>query len=372
MEGAKLDKLSFASLVPDKVYDILGKRKFTLIASILLVALGIGMMGLKRSKAFGIDFNGGDLVTANITGKEINQTMVEESLAGLIVPLEDETGVEIGTKPLGEIVIQEQSSPAGNQKFIQIRGEFGTGFHIEEELKKDLGADLSTNTDVVGPTIGKELATSSGAALLIGLLAILLYVTLRFEFSFALGALVALAHDIIITFGIVVLSGREISLILVGAFLTIAGYSINDTIVVFDRIRERLRSKTGDVTDIMNEAISSTLSRTLITSVTTLIMVVTLYLFGGPSLKDFAFTLIVGVLIGTYSSLFVAAPIVLWWTKLRKEKPPPGSARCRRSRRRSRPGRRRDRMKAYCNTMMCDIGMERSSDAACVSAVDCS
>ena len=156
------------------------------------------------------------------------------------------------------------------------------------------------------------------------MVAILLYVTVRFEFAFALGAIVALLHDLIIALGIVTLFGREISLITVGAFLTIAGYSINDTIVVFDRVREGLKTKRGDVGDVMNYCLNATLARTLLTSITTMITVITLLLFGGPALNNFAFTIMIGVLIGTYSSIFIASPIVLWWvrrtkTNLRRE-----------------------------------------------------
>jgi SecD/SecF fusion protein len=162
------------------------------------------------------------------------------------------------------------------------------------------------------------MLNSSIMALAIGLLLIFGYVAVRFEISFAIGAIVALAHDIIITVGIVVLCGYEVSLILIGAILTIAGYSINDTIVVFDRIREGLKSKRGNVIDVMNLCLNETIGRTLLTSITTLIVVVSLFFFGGPALNSFAFTIIIGVLIGTYSSIFIAAPIVLWWARTRK------------------------------------------------------
>jgi len=165
---------------------------------------------------------------------------------------------------------------------------------------------------------------SSGIALLVGLGAIMLYVTFRFEFAFALGAIAALFHDLIIVGGITTLLGQEMTLITVGAFLTIAGYSINDTIVVFDRVREGLALKRGDVKDIMNYCLNKTLSRTLLTSLTTLLTVTVLFLFGGPGLRNFSLTLIIGVLVGTYSSIFIASPIVLWWsrktgTNLRRE-----------------------------------------------------
>ena len=138
---------------------------------------------------------------------------------------------------------------------------------------------------------------------------------MRFEFSFALGGVVASLHDVAISIGLVVLLGGELSLIHVGAILTIAGYSINDTIVVFDRIRESLLIRHGSIKDIMNEAINATLSRTLLTSATTIITVAILSFFGGSSLRDFSVMILIGLVVGTYSSIFVASPIVLWWSQ---------------------------------------------------------
>ncbi len=170
----------------------------------------------------------------------------------------------------------------------------------------------------VGALVGGELARSSLIALGLGILGILVYVTLRFEFSFAVGAIVALLHDVLITVGMFALLGRELTLTMVGAVLTIAGYSINDTIVVYDRIREGLASgRKGSIEQIMNESVNQTLSRTILTSTTTLIPICCLFFFGGAVLKDFALAIIIGVVVGTYSSVFIAAPIVLWWTKVR-------------------------------------------------------
>ena len=166
--------------------------------------------------------------------------------------------------------------------------------------------------------VAGEMLTTSVIALLAGVVAIFLYITFRFEFSFAMGAIIALVHDLVIVIGITVLCGKELNLILVGAFLTIAGYSINDTIVVFDRIREGLKTQRGAQDAVMNNAINSTLTRTILTSVTTLLTVFALYLFGGPSLRDFSFAIIIGVLVGTYSSIFVASPVVAFWAKWRK------------------------------------------------------
>ena len=216
-----------------------------------------------------------------------------------------------------DVSIQSETDLATGKELISLRSPKNTSDLIITELVKSLPkADFTVlQQDRVGSLVGEELARNSLIALGIGIIGILIFVTIRFEFSFALGAIFALLHDVIITLGAFSLAGHELSLIMVGAILTVAGYSINDTIVVFDRIRESLRSATSGrrpVQQIMNAAINETLSRTLITSGTTLLTLTTLYLFGGPVLKDFSFAIIVGIIAGTYSSIFVASPIVLW------------------------------------------------------------
>jgi SecD/SecF fusion protein len=175
--------------------------------------------------------------------------------------------------------------------------------------------DIALDNETISASLGGEFLKNSFYALGLGLLAVLFYISLRFEFSFAVGAFAALFHDILICIGVVIICGTELSLIHVGAFLTIAGYSINDTIVVFDRMRESLRSKRGDVAQVMNLAINATLSRTILTSVTTFVAVLVLWIFGGSALKDFSFAIMIGVVIGTYSSIFIAAPVVYIWSK---------------------------------------------------------
>jgi SecD/SecF fusion protein len=147
------------------------------------------------------------------------------------------------------------------------------------------------------------------------MLGIYISLVIFYEMSFAMGALIALYHDCVITIGVAVLLGQQLSVIHIGALLTVAGYSINDTIVVFDRIREIIKARTGDIRDIMNEAISMTLSRTLLTGVTTLGPMAALYFFGGQAMKDLSLPIIVGVLVGTYSSIYIASPIVLWYAR---------------------------------------------------------
>jgi len=311
--GGRITTFKFLSILRDKLYNVLSHRRAAMYVSIALLSLAIIVVAVKRDKAFGIDFLGGDEITYSLGDTEVDPDEVRDAITGLQVEITNNN--ETTMEDVGEFSVQPQTSLSG-ERYLVVRSQSDRAPAIVEEVKKDLpNKAMSAQIEAVGPSIGAEMARSSVLALVLGLAGIMLYVTLRFEFAFAIGALVALVHDIIITFGMVALTGREVSLMLVGAFLTIAGYSINDTIVVFDRIRELLKTQKGDVEKIMNQAISSTLNRTLLTSMTTLVMVVTLYIFGGPVLKDFAFTIIIGVLIGTYSSIFVASPIVLWWTK---------------------------------------------------------
>ena len=203
-------------------------------------------------------------------------------------------------------------------EFLVIRERENSAEKIAPELiAKFPEAKFETSgVDKVGGLVGKELGRSSIVALALGMVGILIYVTLRFELSFAIGALVALLHDVIITIGVFSLLGRELSLVIVGAILTIAGYSVNDTIVVFDRIREGIKNgRAGSITQIMNASINETLSRTILTGGITFITTIILYFFGGPVLGDFALTMLIGILVGTYSSIFIAAPVVLWWSK---------------------------------------------------------
>ena len=177
-----------------------------------------------------------------------------------------------------------------------------------------------TTLESVGSQVGHEMLWRSilgpGSRALVG---IFIYLALRFEsMAFSLGAIAAVIHDIIVAAGLLVVFGHEITLIVVGAILTIAGYSVNDTIVIFDRIRDSLKTIRGDVKDVMNLSLNATLSRTIITTGLTLQVVIVLFLFGGPSLKDFSLTLIIGMISGTYSTVFIACPIVLWWARFRK------------------------------------------------------
>jgi len=214
-----------------------------------------------------------------------------------------------------------QQSKQGDKNYITIRSPLNTSDKIEKQVIQSLpnAAFKVERSERVGALVGGELAKNSLIALGIGIFGILIFVTFRFELSFAVGAIVALLHDVLMTVGVFSLLGRELTLTMVGAVLTIAGYSINDTIVVYDRIREGLASgRRGSIEQIMNESINQTLSRTLLTSTVTLIPILCLFFFGGAVLRDFSLAIIVGVVVGTYSSIFIASPIVLWWSRARR------------------------------------------------------
>ncbi len=301
--------LKFMQILGRKSIDFLGASKVSRLLSAALIVTAISVMAVKGSGALGIEFAGGDQIRF-----QASETATTETVTKAIEAL------DLSSKPS----VQAMTPVGGEGETFSVRVEEGKGGEAADAVrdaglvKREAGAEGEVGLSKISSVVAGEMAKNSLIALCVGLIVIFAYVTMRFEYSFAVGAIIALVHDLLIAVGIVVLSGRELNLILVGAFLAIAGYSINDTIVIFDRIRETLRSKRGDVKDIMNLAIGTTLSRTILTSLTTLITVGCLFIFGGPALSDFSFAIIVGVLIGTYSSIFVASPIVFWWAKRSK------------------------------------------------------
>jgi len=300
LENFGLKKLRMLNWIPAHKIDFLGKRQMALALSLVLILGSIGFFGWRGQKNFGVDFTGGDLLVLG-TSKQVAMADVRRALEG---------------GSFGDVTLQ--SSKEDGRELISVQSKVNTADAVTEKLREafpDAGWSVQ-QTDTVGPRVGRELAGRSLFALALGLLGILVYVTVRFEFSFALGAIVALLHDVIITVGVFSMLGREISLVMVGAVLTIAGYSINDTIVVFDRVREGLMSgRRGSVATIMNDCINETLGRTMLTGGTTLLATAALFFLGGPVLSDFALAILIGILVGTYSSIFVASPIVLWWSK---------------------------------------------------------
>ncbi len=296
-----LKEFKMLNILSNPKFDFMGKRKIAVAISLIVLIACSAIFAFRGEKNFGVDFRGGDLLLMSME-KPITDAQARNALGR------------------DDLVVQSETS--GTAKYLQIRGPFDSSPAVAQKLIEsfpDAGLKISQK-DTVGSLVGKQLAQQSLIALGLGMLGILIYVTSRFELSFAIGALVAVLHDVVITIGMFALFGRELSLVMVGAVLTIAGYSINDTIVVYDRIREGLRSgRKGSVQEIMNISINETLNRTFLTGGTTLMSMIGLYLLGGDALNDFAFAILIGILVGTYSSVFIASPVVLWWSKWKGE-----------------------------------------------------
>ncbi len=302
VDTERVKKVSMLHLISSQHINFLGKGFLACMCSLALIIAGATSFYARGEKNFGVDFRGGDLLTLS-SPKGIDIGQVREALTPL---------------HFGDASIQE--SAQGGKYYITIRTPLRTSDAVESQVMKTMpDAQFKIEgAERVGALVGGELARNSLIALGLGILGILIFVTFRFELSFAVGAIVALLHDVIITVGVFSLLHRELTLTMVGAVLTIAGYSINDTIVVYDRIREGLASgKRGSIEQIMNDSINQTLSRTILTSTVTLIPILCLFFLGGSVLRDFALAIIIGVVVGTYSSIFIASPIVLWWTRAR-------------------------------------------------------
>jgi preprotein translocase subunit SecF len=248
---------------------------------------------------YGIDFKGGTLLEIKISNKNISISEIRSSLINL---------------NLGDVNVKEFGEKGSY--LIKIEEKIDTNKNLIPELKKTLNSKLNEEINYrrvenVGPKISSELLKSGIISIVLALFAMLFYIWVRFEWQFSVGSIVALFHDVIITIGIFSLLSIEINLSIVAAVLTIVGYSMNDTVVIYDRIRENLSKYNRlNITEISNLSINETLSRTLITSVTTLLALFSIFILGGEILKGFSFAMILGVIIGTYSSMFVASPIL--------------------------------------------------------------
>lgn len=283
----------------DKVYNFLGKGKIFFIASFVLFFISIALIATKGF-SFGIDFTGGTVVQIKYT-QDAPIAKIRESLKKSEL-FEHATVSEFGSSQ--EIVIKTPASTVG------LSNDIGD---TTKEILKDTGEFEIRRVDMVGPKVGDELRVKGLTAFLLTLLAIMATVTFRYEWRFALAAIIAIVHDIIITFGFVSYFEVDFNIESVAALLMILGYSIHDTIIVYDRVRENIEeSKETDFVHVINEAVSRTQSRTTLTSLTVFFVVLTLYVFGGDIMLGFSFPMLVGVIIGTYSSIFVAAQLVVW------------------------------------------------------------
>lgn len=279
----------------------LAKPAFILSWTIILVGLGYGAF-VRGHKVFGIEFAGGD-----------NLTM---SFAQKIDP--DKLRHAVTSAGFSDPSIQYQKDISTGTETLRVTSTFGTGDKVESALEKQFPEAKFKRValDKIGPVIGKEIQAAAVGASLLSIFGILVYVAFRYEFSFAIGAVVAILHDVLMTIGCYFLAGRELNATMVAAVLTIIGFSINDTVVIFDRIREDLKlGVRGSFKELINQALNQTLSRTIITSGTVFLATMSLYIFGGGAINDFAFTFLVGIITGTYSSIYIASALVLWWHK---------------------------------------------------------
>jgi len=288
---------------PDIDIDFVGKRKLALIFSVVLILIGLASLAVKGGPNYGIDFAGGTLVQVQFA-QSTDAAAIKKALAEL---------------DLGDPVVQ---SFGDNQNEFLIRVEQASGklkglsVQIQKALEQtyEKGDVDIRRVEMVGPQVGKDLRNKGLKALFYAMLGLLAYISWRFEFRFAVGAIIALVHDVMITLGVFSLFGREIDLPIIAAFLAIIGYSLNDTIIVYDRIRENSgKYHKESFSFIVNRSINETLSRTLLTSGTTLLVVLALFVLGGGVIHNFAFAMLIGVLVGTYSSIFVASPVLIFW-----------------------------------------------------------
>jgi len=289
----------------------MGNTKVAVFVSAVLILAGIGSMITKGGPKLSIDFKGGTLVAVNyIEAMDIN--VVRSSLSSVVIDGQSFDFSQAEIKHFGDesnVAVRLPSMENEPEKFSRnFVNKMADAF---PESVPENRTEFILSIEKVGPKIGAELSGDAVMAIFSALALILLYISVRFEWKYAVGAIAALTHDVLVTLGIFSLLDYEVSLAVIAAFLTIVGYSLNDTIVIFDRVRENIKTmKNVALDEIINKSINQSLSRTIVTSLTTFFVVLVLFLAGGEVIHTFAFAMIVGVLVGTYSSIFIASPIV--------------------------------------------------------------
>ena len=269
------------------------------ILSLVLIIISVIFLIFKGLN-YGVDFKGGTLIELRVHDKNISISNIRDSFNSLNL-----NGINV--KKFGnqtDYIVKFQNTDVKNPDFVN---------EIKNNLKNSSGYDFSfRRVENVGPKVSSELLKSGIIAIALSLFAMLFYIWIRFEWQFSIGAIVALFHDVIVTLGIFSIFSLEINLSIVAAVLTIVGYSMNDTVVIYDRVRDNLKKYSNiQIFELTNISINETLSRTIITSITTLLALVSIYVFGGEILKGFSFAMILGVLFGTYSSIYIACPLLV-------------------------------------------------------------
>jgi len=304
----------FQFIKPGTKVDFMGARRVAISVSLALILLGLGAMAYNKMSTgrlfnYGVDFAGGTVVQLRFEKKaDLDRLRNALKKAGL-----------------KDVVIQDFGSPM--EVLIRMEKSSGSLKGLQDQVTEAVEKYYPDNpfevrrVEMVGPKVGRELKEKGIEAIIYALIGILLYISWRFEFRFALGAVVALFHDVTITAGVFALLRKQVDLQILAALLTIVGYSLNDTIVVYDRIRENMAMKRGEgFVPLVNRSINETLSRTILTSLTTFLAVAALWVLGSEVIKGFAFAMMIGIIVGTYSSIFIASPLVVWWEELRRER----------------------------------------------------
>lgn len=299
-------------IVKDTNIDFMSKTFIASCISALLILVGAVSLITNGGPKLSIDFKGGTLVAVNFT-EPVDINKIRSSLSSVSIDGQNFDFSKEEIKHFGDesnIAIRIASIENEPPRFANRVSESLAS--IYPDLLPSEKSDFILSIDKVGPKVGAELSSDAVLAILYALGFILIYISIRFEFKYAIGAIAALTHDVLITLGVFSILGYEISLAVIAAFLTIVGYSLNDTIVIFDRVRENVKSLKGSsMESVINQSINDSLSRTIVTSLTTFLVVLILFLVGGEVIHTFSFAMIVGVVIGTYSSIFVASPIVI-------------------------------------------------------------
>jgi len=285
----------------------MGKRRKAIFMSIALIVISIGSLIYHKGPNWGVEFTGGTEIHIKLA-KDLSIKDIKNTLDATGYP--PEVVQQLGLYGDREYLIRFSPDLI---KFDQIQD-------FQSELEKIMATNESfkggsiQRVDYIGPRIGKELIRKAIVSILLGCVGILIYVMIRFELGFAMGAVIALIHDTVITLGAISLMDKEFTLALVAGLLTVIGYSVNDTIIIYDRIRENMK-KSGKlgIKEVVNEGVNQTLTRTILTSFTVFLVLIPLFIFGGSVIHDFAFTLIVGAIVGTYSSIFIASAFVVYW-----------------------------------------------------------
>lgn len=310
-----LNNMKFLNIFKNvKRIDFMGKRKIATTLSLILVIAAVAGGFVQQEKCLGIDFTGGTSITYEIPQDiqdKVDYKQVEASVT------------ELGRNLSQGVNVQEFKTPTEGTNIIIRCGENAEDTKAITDLIAAqypvMLAGGEPSVEVVGALLGKEFLLNSIYALIAGVIGMLIYLAIRYEWSFAAAALLSTVHDIVLVIGVLILTGGEFNIIHVGAVLTIAGYSINDTIIIFDRIREQLRFADPDasIVELINDAINNTLSRTILTSASTMATLASLCFFGGPALQDFSITILIGIAIGTYSSIYIAPPAIIWFSRKR-------------------------------------------------------